>query len=82
MSTETESILESITPHNQAQNPPIIPNRWPRKYLNNKGGTDCTEQYESTALTVELAVGILADFALILRCTTGNDGARRGTKDT
>jgi hypothetical protein len=31
-------------------------------------------------LAVEACI-ILADFALILRCTTGNDGARPGTID-
>lgn len=37
---------------------------------------------ESTVLTAELGVGNLADFELYLRCTTGNDGARRGIIDT
>src|SRR5258708_40135495 len=50
----TESITESKTPHNHARNNPIVPNHRPRKYLKNKGCADCTEHYESAALTAEL----------------------------
>jgi len=74
--SKTESITGVQNPHNHARNHAIVPNHWPRKYLKNKGDTDYTEHYECAALTAELAVGILADFALFLRCTTWNDGAR------
>jgi hypothetical protein len=45
------------------------------------GSSHCYNVQSFTFETIHRVEVMLADFALILRCTTGNDGTRLGTID-